>query len=50
MKARTFNSNGEEFVVEGDGITALALVHEIGHLNGELFIDFVEGDLWEVES
>jgi peptide deformylase len=50
VKARTFNRGGEEFTVEGDGIMALALAHEIGHLNGELFIDFVEGDLWEVES
>jgi peptide deformylase len=50
VKARTFNRCGEEFTVEGDGIMALALAHEIGHLNGELFVDFVEGDLWEVES
>jgi peptide deformylase len=50
VKARTFDRNGDEFVIEGDGVMALALVHEIGHLNGELFIDFVEGDLWEVEA
>lgn len=50
VKARTFNRGGEEFIVEGDGVMALALAHEIGHLDGELFIDFVEGDLWEVET
>jgi peptide deformylase len=50
VKARTFDRKGDEYIVEGEGITALALVHEIGHLDGELFIDFVEGDLWEVES
>jgi peptide deformylase len=50
VTVKTFNRSGEEFIVEGEGVTALALVHEIGHLNGELFIDFVEGDLWEVEG
>jgi len=50
VKARTFDRKGDEFVIEGDGVMALALVHEIGHLDGELFIDFIDGDLWEVES
>ena len=50
VKARTYDRKGDEFVLEGEGLMALALAHEIGHLNGELFIDLVEGDLWEVES
>lgn len=50
VKASTFDRKGDEYVIEGEGIMALALAHEIGHLDGELFIDFVEGDLWEVEG
>lgn len=49
VKVRTLDRNGNESIIEGRDIMALALVHEIGHLNGELFIDFVTGDLWEVE-
>jgi peptide deformylase len=33
------NRHGEEFAVEGEGLLAIALCHEIDHLNGILFID-----------
>jgi peptide deformylase len=49
VKARAQDRHGNWFEVEGREIMALALVHEIGHLNGELFVDFVIGDLWEGE-
>jgi peptide deformylase len=50
VKVKAFDRTGKESVIEGRDIMALALVHEIGHLDGELFIDFVIGDLWEVEA
>jgi peptide deformylase len=50
VKVRAFDRKGEEYIIEGKDIMALALVHEIGHMAGELFIDFVTGDLWEVEQ
>lgn len=50
VKVKTFDRAGAESVIEGHDVMALALVHEIGHMNGELFIDFVIGDLWEVEG
>ena len=31
--------NGKEFVIEGHGLVARVLLHELDHLNGELFID-----------
>lgn len=49
VKARAQDRHGDWFEVEGREIMALALVHEIGHLNGELFVDYVIGDLWEGE-
>jgi peptide deformylase len=33
------NRHGEEFSVEGEGLLAIALCHEIDHLNGILFVD-----------
>lgn len=41
-KVRALNRNGETFEIEGEGLLARALQHEIDHLNGVLFTDFVE--------
>ncbi|MDK2809900.1 MAG: peptide deformylase [Petroclostridium sp.] len=45
---KALNRNGEEIQIEGEGLLARALCHEIDHLDGELFIDkvirFVEPD------
>ena len=45
VKARAFDRNGNETVLEGEEFMALALVHEIGHLDGELFTDYRIGEL-----
>ncbi|MBQ3404033.1 MAG: peptide deformylase [Oscillospiraceae bacterium] len=37
VKVRAQNRNGEFFEVEGEGILARALCHEIDHLDGHLF-------------
>jgi peptide deformylase len=42
VTVRATGRNGEEIVVEGEGILAKALCHEIDHLNGVLFIDIAE--------
>ncbi len=34
-----FDRNGESLEIEGDGLLAQALQHEIGHLDGELYIE-----------
>jgi peptide deformylase len=39
VKVRAQNVKGEIFEVEGDGLLARALLHEIDHLHGILFID-----------
>ena len=39
VKVKAQNRAGEEIVVEGDELLAVALCHEIDHLNGILFID-----------
>ena len=39
VKVRALNRNGKEVTVEGEGLLAIALCHEIDHLSGTLYID-----------
>ncbi|MBE6740400.1 MAG: peptide deformylase [Ruminococcaceae bacterium] len=41
VKVRAQNRKGENIIVEGEGLMARALCHEIEHLDGVLFIDKV---------
>ncbi len=41
VKVRAQDRNGNNFVVEGEGLKARALCHEIDHLDGILYIDKV---------
>ena len=41
VKVRAMNRDGEEFEVEGEGLNARCLCHEIDHLDGHLFTDNV---------
>lgn len=42
VKVKAFNRKGLEFVVEGQGLLARALCHEIDHLNGIVFLDVAQ--------
>jgi peptide deformylase len=41
VRARFFDRNGESQEIEADGLLATVLQHEIDHLNGVLFIDYL---------
>lgn len=45
VKVKAMNEKMEEITVEGTGLLARALCHEIDHLNGVLYTDMVIGDL-----
>lgn len=45
VKARYFDVFGKEHTIEGENIMARALVHEMDHLDGEVFIDKLEKDV-----
>lgn len=49
VKMRALDRNGNPFEIEGTELMARAMLHEFDHLEGKLFVDFVEGDLFEVE-
>jgi peptide deformylase len=41
IKVRALNQNGEEFEMEASEILAVCIQHEIDHLNGILFVDYI---------
>ncbi len=47
VKVKALNREGEEFVLEGEELMARAILHEYDHLEGELFIDKVDGEITE---
>ena len=49
-KVKALNEDMEEFIIEGEGLLARALLHEIDHLNGILYVEKVEGDLMDTAA
>lgn len=49
-KARAFDRNMQEFEIEGHGLLARAICHECEHLDGHLFVEKVEGELYDSEE
>ena len=48
VKMRAQNRRGEYFEIEGTELMARAMLHENDHLDGKLYVDLVEGELFEV--
>ena len=48
VKVKALNEKLEPYELEGDGLLARAICHEIAHLRGELYVDIVEGELVDV--
>ena len=41
VKVRALDRNGEPFELEADGLLAVCIQHEIDHLDGKLFVDYL---------
>ena len=41
IRVKFFNEEGEEIILEADGLLARCIEHEIDHLKGKVFIDYV---------
>jgi len=41
VKVKALNREGEEFEIEGDGLLAKCVQHELDHLEGKLFVDYL---------
>lgn len=49
-KVKAYNEDMEEIIVEGEELLARALLHEIDHLDGHLYVEIVEGELMDVRE
>lgn len=45
VKVRALDQNLKVYELEGTGLLARAICHELDHLDGKLYVDFVEGEL-----
>lgn len=48
VRVKAFDEDMNEFEIEGEELLARALIHEIEHLDGQLYVDKVEGELVDV--
>lgn len=50
VTVRAVDANMEPFELEGEGLLARVICHELDHLDGKLYVDLVEGELRDVED
>ena len=48
VKVKALNEDMEEVVYEGEGLLARAFCHELDHLDGHMYTEWVEGELHRV--
>ncbi len=48
--ARAYNEQMQEFEIDATELLARAICHEIDHLEGHMYTEFVEGEIYEVED
>lgn len=41
IRVRALNRDGESFELDADGLLAVCIQHEIDHLDGKLFVDYI---------
>ena len=49
VKVRALDENLKPFELEGEGLLARAICHECAHLEGQLYVELVEGELVDTE-
>ncbi len=47
IKVKAVNEDMEEVIYEGEGLLARAFCHEIDHLDGHLYVEKIEGRLYD---
>ncbi len=45
-----FDENMDEYELEAEGLLARAICHEVDHLSGHMYVEFVEGEIREAGS
>lgn len=49
VKARAFDENMNEYEIEGEGLLARCICHELDHLDGHMYVEKVEGEIHDVK-
>lgn len=49
-KVRAYSEDMEPYELEGEGLLARAICHECAHLDGQLYVELVEGELMDTVS
>lgn len=47
VRVRAFDEEMQSYELAGEGLLARAICHECGHLRGEMFVELVEGELYD---
>ncbi len=50
VRVKAYNADMEPFEIVGEELLARALIHEIEHLDGSLYVDKIEGRLYDVDE
>lgn len=50
VKVKAFDEDMEEIIIEGEGLLARAIQHEVDHLSGVLYVSKIEGELMDAEQ
>ena len=50
VKVKALDRDMQEFELEGEELLARAIQHEYDHLEGKLYVDLVEGELYDVND
>ena len=50
VKAKAYDENMKMYIVEGEGLLARAICHELDHLDGKMYVDLVEGGLLDAAA
>jgi peptide deformylase len=50
VKAEAWNEKMERYEIEAEGLLARAICHELDHLDGVLYVDLVEGDIYDMDT
>ena len=50
VKAKAYDEEMNEYVIEGEELLARAICHELAHLDGRLYTELVEGEHVDTES
>ena len=50
VRVKAFDKDMEPYEIEGEELLARALIHEIEHLDGKLYVDQIEGRLYDIDE